>query len=70
MDNDWLYSKDRLDFREQCLSILLHDFGSQLNDNGEPLYSSKSIYACAHDWVSQGHPVTTGIINYYKNYYI
>ena len=69
MDNDWLYSKERLEFRELCLNLLLHNLGSQLNDAGEPKYSSKSIYACAHDWVSQGNPATTGILNYYKNYY-
>jgi hypothetical protein len=70
MDNDWLYSKERLEFREQCLNLLLHNFGSQLDDTGEPKYSSKSIYACAHDWVSQGHPITAGIINYYLTHYV
>ncbi len=69
MVDDWLYSEDRLAFREQCLNILLNKYGSELNDNGEPLHSCESIYACAHDWVSQGHQITSGITNYYKTYY-
>ena len=69
MQNDWLYSEDRLAFREQCLSILLRKYGSELNDNGEPKYSCESIYGCAHDWVSQGNPEAAGIINHYKTHY-
>jgi len=69
MQNDWLYSEDRLAFREQCLSILLRKYGSELDDNGEPLHSCESIYGCAHDWVSQGNPEAAGIINHYKTHY-
>ena len=69
MVEDWLYSEDRLAFREQCLSLLLQNFGSELKDNGEPMYSTESIYACAHDWVSQGHPITAGIISYFLTNY-
>ena len=69
MDSNWLYSKERMEFREQCLSKLLQNFGSQLTENGEPLHSTKSIYACAHDWVSQGNPTATGITDYYLTNY-
>ena len=69
MQNDWLYSEDRLAFREQCLSILLRKYGSELADSGEPKYSCESIYACAHDWVSQGSPTANGIITHYKLHY-
>ena len=66
---DWLYSDDRMALRESCLSILLRRFGSALKEDGTPLHSTESIYACVHDWVSQGHPKTDGIVAYYKAYY-
>ena len=69
MVEDWLYSEDRLAFREKCLSILLNKFGSDLDENGVPVHSCESIYSCAHDWVSQGHQITSGISNYYTTYY-
>ena len=69
MNEDWLYSEDRMQLREQCLSVLLRKYGSDLNKNGAPKYSTESIYACAHDWVSQGNPSTSGIVKYYKAYY-
>ena len=66
---DWIYSDDRMALREQCLSILLRRFGSRMKDDGTPENSTESIYACAHDWVSQGHPKTDGIVKYYEAYY-
>ena len=67
--SDWLYSEDRMSLREKSLSILLNRYGSGLNKDGTPEHSTESIYACAHDWVSQGHPVTNGIVKYYEAYY-
>ncbi len=69
MDNDWLYSDSRLELREASLLLLLRLLGGELDEDCLPKYTSKSIYACAHDWVSQGNPGTIGILNYYKNYY-
>ena len=69
MEQDWLYSPDRMELREQVLSILLNKYGSALNDDGTPVCSTESIYACAHDWVSQGHPTPMGVIAYYEAYY-
>ena len=69
MNSDWLYSEDRLALRERCLSTLLQAYGIKLNGNGTPMQSTKSIYECAHDWVSQGNPDTQGITNYYKTHY-
>jgi hypothetical protein len=66
---NWLYSTDRMELRGQCLSILLRRYGSKLNEDGSPVHSSESIYACAHDWVSQGHPKPDGIVKYYEAYY-
>ena len=64
METDWLYTHERLALREKVLFILLKRFG------GEPIpENNKSIYECAHDWVSQGNQTTHGIINYYKAYY-
>lgn len=69
MNNDWLYSDDRMVLREQCLSTLLKEFGGKLDEKGRPLYSTESIYACAHDWVSLGVPTAEGIEVHYKLYY-
>ena len=69
MNEDWLYSEERLDLRSQCLFILMTKYGSDLNEDGSPENTSESIYACAHDWVSQGHPKPDGIIKYYEAYY-
>ena len=69
MDNDWLYSDTRLELRQESLLTLLRLLGGELDERCLPKYTSRSIYECAHDWVSQGNPATTGILNYYKNYY-
>ena len=69
MDNDWLYSEDRLAFREKVLSILLRSYGQELDEKGVPVNSNESIYACAHDWVSQGHRVIYRLNKYYETYY-
>ena len=69
LTNDWLYDQKRMEFRERCLSILLQRFGSELNEDGSPAYSSQSIYECAHDWVSQGNVKPDGIVAYYEAYY-
>lgn len=68
MDEDWRYSDDRMKLREEVLKILLSKFGHQL-EGGVPKYSTKSIYECAHDWVSQGNSTPYGIVKYYEVYY-
>jgi len=69
MNEDWRYSDERMKLREQALNFLLIKFGKELDENGEPKYSNKSIYECAHDWVSQGNVNLFGIVAYYKAYY-
>ena len=69
MEKDWLYSPDRMELRENCLSVLLHKYGSVLKEDKTPKFSTESIYNCAHDWVSQGHPSPMGIVAYYEAYY-
>ena len=69
MQTDWIYSDNRMKIRESALRVLLLRFGRQLEKNGEPKYSSESIYSCAHDWVSQGNVRTDGIVKYYQAYY-
>ena len=69
MNEDWIYSTERMLLRRKCLDILLRRFGSHMKMDGTPEHSSESIYACAHDWVSQGHPKPDGIIKYYEAYY-
>ncbi len=70
MIDDWRYSEQKLKTREQAYSILLSRFGSQLNTNGEPIYTMQSITECAHDWVSQGNVRCDGIVKYFEAYYI
>ena len=65
---DWRYSEDKLKLREQALRVLLTKYGHQMN-GVTPKYSNKSIYECAHDWVSQGNVSTAGIIKYFEAYY-
>jgi hypothetical protein len=69
MNEDWRYSDERMQLREQVINLLLTRFGSLLDDNGEPQYSNQSMYECAHDWVSQGNVGTSGLVKYYKAYY-
>tara|TARA_B100001564_G_scaffold354211_1_gene364420 strand:- start:918 stop:1142 length:225 start_codon:yes stop_codon:yes gene_type:complete len=69
MEKDWLYSPDRMQLREQCLSILLNKFGTEINEDGSLKVPTESIYACAHDWVSQGHPSPMGIVAYFEAYH-
>jgi len=69
MNEDWRYSDERMKLREDALLLLLRRFGNELQENGEPVYSNKSMYECAHDWVSQGNVSTSGIVKYYQAYY-
>jgi len=69
MTEDWRYSEDRMELRQKVYSLLLGRFGSELDENGEPIYSMQSISECAHDWVSQGNVNTNGIVKYYEAYY-
>ena len=69
MIEDWRYSDDRMELRQKIYQLLLTRFGSQVNENGEPIYSMQSITECSHDWVSQGNVKTDGIIKYFKAYY-
>ena len=66
--DDWRYSDHKMKVREQSLKVLLSKFGSEMGE-GQPKYSSQSIYECVHDWVSQGNMNTAGIVKYYEAYY-
>tara|TARA_B100000900_G_C20344709_1_gene619710 strand:- start:173 stop:385 length:213 start_codon:yes stop_codon:yes gene_type:complete len=68
MNSDWRYDNDRLKLRGEVLNILLSKFGSELVE-GSPKYSTKSIYECAHDWVSHGNKTSFGIVKYFEAYY-
>jgi len=69
MNEDWRYSEERMELRERAYNLLLTRFGSQLDANGEPVYSMQSITECSHDWVSQGNVSTSGLVKYYQAYY-
>lgn len=68
MNTDWRYSEQKLALREQALRVLFTKYGSNMKEC-VPEHSAKSIYECAHDWISQGNVTTSGIISYYKAYY-
>ena len=69
MDNDWRYSEDKLQIRQQALTILLTKYGGEINSTRGSKYRTQSIYECAHDWVSQGNVNCNGIAKYYEAYY-
>lgn len=69
MNEDWRYSEERMEIREQVLKILLSKYGGQMNGT-TPKYSTQSIYECAHDWVSQGNIHTMGVVKYFEAYYV
>ena len=69
MTDDWRYSDQKLKTRERAYSILLNKFGSEIDNNGEPIYSMKSITECCRDWVSQGNVRCDGIVKYFEAYY-
>ena len=52
-----------LNFRAQCLSLLMRKFGNQ------PGVSNKSIYECANEWIEKGNKITHGLVSYYNTYY-
>lgn len=68
MNDDWRYSEDRMELRQQAIKVLLTKFGHVM-DGVTPKYSNQSMYECAHDWVSQGNVSTSGIVKYYQAYY-
>ena len=67
--NDWRYSEQKLKVRQQALFILNSKYGKELDQSRKSKYTSKSIYECAHDWVSQGNVNCNGITKYYEAYY-
>jgi hypothetical protein len=69
MNEDWRYNEDRMKLRQEVLSILLKKYGGELDDTRKSKYTNQSIYQCAHDWVSQGHKISSGVVKYYEAYY-
>ena len=63
--DDWRYSDQKMKVREQALTVLLSRYGGEMKE-GQPKYSSQSIYECVQDWVSQGNMNTAGIVKYYE----
>ena len=70
MNDDWRYSEDRMKLRQEVLGILLKKYGGELDSTRKSKYTSASIYSCAHDWVSQGQKISSGILKYYEAYYL
>ena len=69
MNEDWRYNEDRMKLRQEVLSILLKKYGAELDSTRKSKYTNQSIYQCAHDWVSQGHKISSGVVKYYEAYY-
>ena len=51
-----------LNFRAQCLSLLMKRFGN----TG---VSNQSIYECANEWIEKGNKITHGLVSYYETYF-
>lgn len=68
MNEDWRYSEDKLKLRGECLHILLNKFS--YDDPNKVNYTTQDIYECAHDWVSQGNKISSGIVAYFQAYYV
>jgi hypothetical protein len=60
---------DSMKVRQQALFILIDKYGKNLDYSRKSKYTNKSIYECAHDWVSQGNVNCNGITKYYEAYY-
>ena len=69
MNEDWRYNEDKMKLRQEVLSILLKKYGGELDNTRKSKYTNQSIYQCAHDWVSQGHKISSGVVKYYEAYY-
>jgi hypothetical protein len=69
MQTDWRYNEEKMELRQAVYNILLNRFGGKLKDNGEPVHSMQKITECAHDWVSQGHVSSSGVVKYFQAYY-
>lgn len=69
MTEDWRYNEERMKLRQEVLSILLKRYGSELDNTRKSKYTNQSIYQCAHDWVSQGHKISSGVVKYYEAYF-
>ena len=69
MNEDWRYNEDKMKLRQEVLSILLKKYGGELDNTRVSKYTNQSIYQCAHDWVSQGHKISSGVVKYYEAYY-
>ena len=66
--NDWRFTDDRLELRGECLNILLKRFGSAHIDKVG--YSTQDIYECVDVWVSQGNKTSSGLVAFFKAYFI
>ena len=69
MVEDWRYCDEKMELRQHVYNILLNKYGGLTHENGEPKHSMESITECCHDWVSQGHVNSNGIVKYYEAYY-
>ena len=69
MISDWRYCDEKMELRQVVYTILLNKYGGLTNENGEPICTMESIQNCCHDWVSQGHVNSNGIVKYYEAYY-
>ena len=65
---DWRYADDMMPVRNKVLMHLIENYGWQTVD-GVPIYGNKRIYACAHDWISQGNRTLEGLDDFFTNNY-
>jgi hypothetical protein len=61
----WLHNDERLELRAKCLLVIMKEFGSSLNDNGEPEHGARELYSACHDYVSHGNTEPEGVVKFY-----
>ena len=66
--DDWRYNDFNTKLRQEVLKTLMAKY-AHIMDGPVPKHSPQSIYECAHDWVSQGNKISSGVVKYYEAYY-
>ncbi len=66
--DDWRYNDFNTKLRQDVLKALMTKYGHVMEGN-QPKYPAKSIYECAHDWVSQGNKNSHGVTKYFEENY-
>ena len=68
MNDNWIYSDERMELRAKCIQLLFMNFGGVRIETAP--YSTEDIYSASHDWVSQGNPSVEGLQQFFETHYV